>query len=133
MGMGFESIGGFNATPIFHSLIAARQTTEPVFAMKLTTNDSELTLGGVNRQLYTGDFHYVPVTKEGYWQVKFDSLKVGGQKLVGTEACIIDSVCIPRLSAPFISNLFSREPALSSETLQPSKHSMPRSPMPLKS
>lgn len=76
MGMGFQSISEYNAPPVFQSLVAAGQTSEPVFAMKLTASGSELTIGGLNNDLFTGEFTYVPVTQEGYWQVDFDGVKV---------------------------------------------------------
>lgn len=94
MGMGFQSISEYNAPPVFQSLVAEGQTSDPVFAMKLTTNGSELTIGGLNSDLYTGEFTYVPVTQEGYWQVAFDALNVAGEKVVDSTACIIDSVRI---------------------------------------
>jgi cathepsin D len=93
MGMGFPSISVFNATPVFQSLIAEGQTDSPVFAMKLTANGSELTLGGLNSDLYKGDVTRVSVSHEGYWQTNFDALNVGSEKVAGSTPCIIDSVC----------------------------------------
>jgi cathepsin D len=94
MGMGFQSISEYNAPPVFQSLVSEGQTTDPVFAMKLAANGSELDIGGFNSDLYTGDFTYVPVTQEGYWQVAYDALNVDGEQVVGSTACIIDSVRI---------------------------------------
>lgn len=91
MGMGFQSISEYNAPPVFQSLVAAGQTSEPVFAMKLTASGSELTIGGLNNDLFTGEFTYVPVTQEGYWQVDFDGVKVAGAEVVAKNACIVDS------------------------------------------
>lgn len=92
MGMGFQSISDYNASPVFQSFVSQGQTSDPVFAMKLTSSGSELTLGGVNSDLYTGDFTYVPVTQQGYWQVSFDALNVDGQQVVGSTSAIVDSV-----------------------------------------
>ena len=100
MGMGFQSISEYNAPPLFQSLVAAGQTSEPVFAMKLTKSDSELTVGGLNTAMYSGDITYVPVTKEGYWQVDYDSLNVGSKAVSSKTACIIDSVRFS--SMPFL-------------------------------
>jgi len=91
MGMGFQSISVYNAPPVFQSLVAAGQTDSPVFAMKLAATGSELTLGGLNAALYTGDVTFVPVTQQGYWQTTFDSLNVAGQSVVGSTPCIVDS------------------------------------------
>jgi cathepsin D len=91
MGMGFQSISEYNAPPVFQSLVAAGQTSDPVFAMKLAASGSELTIGGLNEQLFTGEITYVPVTQEGYWQTNFDALNVGGQGVVSTTSCIVDS------------------------------------------
>jgi cathepsin D len=92
MGMGFQSISVYNAPPVFQNLVAEGQTGSPVFAMKLTANGSELSLGGLSSDLYTGDVTYVPISKQGYWQTTFDALNVGGNKVVSSTACIIDSV-----------------------------------------
>jgi len=93
MGMAFRSISEFNANPVFLNLAAQGQTTLPIFAMKLTAGSSELTLGGLNSALYTGDVTWVPVTEQAHWQVNLDSVQVGGQVVVGSTPCIIDSVC----------------------------------------
>lgn len=91
MGMGFQSISEYNAPPVFQGLVSAGQTDSPVFAMKLASSGSELTLGGLNSELYSGDITYVPVSQEGYWQTNFDALNVGGQGVVSTTSCIVDS------------------------------------------
>jgi cathepsin D len=92
MGMGFQSISEYNAPPVFQSLVAAGQTDSPVFAMKLSASGAELTLGGTNSALFTGDITFVPVTQQGYWQTTFDALNVAGQGVVGSTPCIVDSV-----------------------------------------
>jgi hypothetical protein len=60
--------------------------------MMLTEEYSELTLGGLNSDLYIGNVVYIPVIEQGYWQISFDSLNVDGQVVVGHTPCIIDSV-----------------------------------------
>jgi cathepsin D len=62
MGMGFQSISQFNATPLFQTLISEGVVTSPVFGFKLATSGSELFIGGTNSALYTGDFIYLPLT-----------------------------------------------------------------------
>jgi cathepsin D len=89
--MGFQSISDYNAPPLFQSLVAAKAVSSPVFAFKLSDSGAELTLGGLNPDLYTGSVTYVPVTEEGYWQVDMDSVNVGTKKAVTGVGAIIDS------------------------------------------
>jgi Eukaryotic aspartyl protease len=62
MGMAFQSISNYNASPLFQTLISEGAVTAPVFGFKLATSGSELVLGGTNSALYTGDFTWVPLT-----------------------------------------------------------------------
>jgi cathepsin D len=93
MGMAFRSLSEYDANPVFQNLVDQGQTTSPIFALKLTAGNSELTLGGLVSALYTGPITWVPVTNQQHWQVNFDSLQVNGQVVVGQSPCIIDSVC----------------------------------------
>jgi cathepsin D len=108
MGMGFQSISEYNAPPVFQTLVKNGKTTDSVFAFKLSDSGAELTIGGTNDALYTGDFTAVPVTQEGYvftavfalrfthhmchryWQVDMDAVSVGTKKALGTTSAIID-------------------------------------------
>jgi cathepsin D len=93
LGMAFRSLSEYDANPVFQNLVDQGQTTSPIFALKLTAEDSELTLGGLVQLLYSGPITWVQVLNQQYWQVSFDSLQVDGQVLVGHSPCIIDSVC----------------------------------------
>lgn len=64
MGMGFQSLSTYNASPVFQSIVSQGQADAPVFSFKLATNGSELYLGGANSALYTGGFTYTPVTQQ---------------------------------------------------------------------
>ncbi|KAI0318418.1 acid protease [Amylostereum chailletii] len=91
LGMGFKSISDYNADPPFQSFIAAGATDSPVFGFKLSDSGAELYLGGTNSKLYSGDFTYVPVTQEGYWQVALDAFSVNGDSVVSSTSSIIDT------------------------------------------
>jgi cathepsin D len=67
MGMGFQSISSFNASPLFQTLMSQGIVTSPVFSFKLATSGSELFLGGTNSALFTGNFTWVPLTSEVWW------------------------------------------------------------------
>ena len=62
MGMAFQSIAVFNTSPPFRTLVSEGAEKEPVFSFKLATSGSELFLGGVNTQLFTGKITWGPLT-----------------------------------------------------------------------
>ena len=64
LGLGFQSVSKYNATPFFINLIAQGIVSDPVFGVRLANEGSELFLGGTNKELHQGDFIYAPVTKE---------------------------------------------------------------------
>jgi cathepsin D len=64
--MGFMSISEYNANPVFQTLIADGQTSDSVFAFKLSQSGAELSVGGTDSSLYSGDFTYAKVEKEVY-------------------------------------------------------------------
>eukprot|EP01060_Flectonema_neradi_P030573 TRINITY_DN4479_c0_g1_i2.p1 TRINITY_DN4479_c0_g1~~TRINITY_DN4479_c0_g1_i2.p1 ORF type:complete len:377 (+),score=99.26 TRINITY_DN4479_c0_g1_i2:48-1133(+) len=83
-GMGWPQIAVDGVVPPFFSLLAQQKISTPTFAFYLTSDGSngELTIGGSNPAHHDGDFNYVPVAKEGYWQlvgddVSFDKASVG--------------------------------------------------------
>ncbi|KAF9221252.1 Asp-domain-containing protein [Gyrodon lividus] len=91
MGMAFQSVSVYNASPVFQTLVSQGQTDEAVFAFKLATSGSELHIGGTNPALYTGDFSYTDVTQEGFWQVKMDSIEANGQIVLRNGDSAIDT------------------------------------------
>ncbi|KAI9438022.1 acid protease [Lactarius indigo] len=87
LGLGFPSLSGYGATPLFHTLVA--QGVLPTNSFGLCP--SELFIGGSNDQLHKGDFTYVPVTQEGYWQTNIDGIYLDGQQIASMTDAIIDS------------------------------------------
>ncbi|KAH9054928.1 acid protease [Lactarius vividus] len=79
------------ATPVFLTLAAQGSLPSNTFGVYLANEGSELFLGGTNDRLHHGDFTYVPVTKEGYWETNMDALYVNGRKIAGVRDSIIDT------------------------------------------
>ncbi|KZP17216.1 acid protease [Athelia psychrophila] len=63
MGMAFEYISTYGASPVFQTLMSQKKPTDPVFAFKLSSSGAELSVGGCDSSLYTGNFAYAPVTQ----------------------------------------------------------------------
>ncbi|KAI0050652.1 acid protease [Auriscalpium vulgare] len=91
LGMAFELLSDYNANPLFQSLIAAGKVADASFGFYFAASGSELFIGGVNDELYSGNFTTVNVTTAAYWQTTFDSFSVNGQAVVNRTAAIIDT------------------------------------------
>jgi len=92
--MGFQSISVYNAPPVFQTLVSQDQTSNPVFAFKLADSGSKLSIGGLDPSVYSGTPAYTSVTQQGYWQITFSSLTVGGSPVISSSTAVVDSVCI---------------------------------------
>merc|ERR1712227_938727 len=82
LGMGFPQISVLGVTPVFNNMIDQGVVEEPVFSFWLNRDpeDSlggELILGGSDPLFYEGEMTYVPVQREGYWEIAMDGMKVG--------------------------------------------------------
>ncbi|KAN0111701.1 eukaryotic aspartyl protease [Russula decolorans] len=91
MGLAFQSISKYQATPVFQTLISEGVVTSQVFGLKLASSGSELLLGGTNSALFTGNFTWVPLTNESFWLASFNSLSVNGTSVVENTTAIFDS------------------------------------------
>merc|ERR1711920_1006345 len=88
-------MGGISrdGVPTFmRALVDSEQLAEPVFAFYLGDNQpGELVFGGVDQKHYTGDFSFVPLSSETYWQVALDGVKLGAESVSSTKSAIVDS------------------------------------------
>eukprot|EP00928_Gymnodinium_smaydae_P070453 TRINITY_DN54283_c0_g1_i1.p1 TRINITY_DN54283_c0_g1~~TRINITY_DN54283_c0_g1_i1.p1 ORF type:complete len:381 (+),score=103.04 TRINITY_DN54283_c0_g1_i1:58-1200(+) len=94
LGLAFTSIATDHVPAPMDALAKSGELADAVFAfyMGKGKQQSELVFGGVDKAHYTGDFTYVPLSAETYWQVKLASVKVGDDSVdTGASAAIIDS------------------------------------------
>lgn len=96
LGLGFQQIAVDNVVPVFYNMISQGLVDEPVFSFYLNRNQAgeiggELIFGGSDPTKYTGDFTYVPVTQEGYWQFTMDSAEIEGISLCDSCVAIADT------------------------------------------
>jgi len=92
LGLGFDriSVGGV-PTPM-HALVESGQLDKPVFSFYLGNNQpGELLFGGVDSKHYTGEFSFVPLSSETYWEVELDGVKLNSDSVSSTKKAIVDS------------------------------------------
>ncbi|KAI8583395.1 hypothetical protein K450DRAFT_223423 [Umbelopsis ramanniana AG] len=88
-GLGFDRISVKGVVPPFYHMVNRDLIEEPVFSFYLSnaneggdeSNGGELVFGGVDDAHFTGDIHYAPVTRKGYWEVELEDIKFGGEAI----------------------------------------------------
>ncbi|KAK0132417.1 Cathepsin D [Merluccius polli] len=98
LGMAYPTISVANVTPVFDTAMAAKLLPQNVFSFYISRDPSaavggELMLGGNDPQYYSGELHYVNVTRKAYWQIKMDTVEVGKQLTLCKSGCqaIVDT------------------------------------------
>jgi len=97
LGMAFSSISVGGVPAPMDALVTSGALNVPTFAFYLGGGSngvqSELVFGGVDEKHYTGNFQYVSLNAETYWQVRLKDVQVGGSSVQGgtAENVIVDS------------------------------------------
>lgn len=86
-GFAFVTISVDHVTPIWYNLLSEGLVQNAQFSFWLAKSPDgqsggELTLGGADTAHYTGDFTWVPLTSDTYWEFKLDNLLVGSNSYV---------------------------------------------------
>ena len=75
-----------NRTPR-HLCFWRHQLPKPILAFYLGNNQpGELLLRGVDPKHYTGDFAFVPLSSETYWQINLDAVKLSSDSMSSTKS-----------------------------------------------
>lgn len=100
LGLGYPTLAEVLGKPVFDSIIAQKKVNQAVFSFYLTrrgsndaTSGGELLIGGTDKSFYNGEIHWIPVTAQGYWQIKMDSVAVQGTICLCQKGCqaIVDT------------------------------------------
>ncbi|EDV29376.1 Lysosomal aspartic protease [Trichoplax sp. H2] len=88
LGMGYKQLSAERTNPVFVNMVQQGLVRKPVFSFYLNRKQGgavggELILGGSDPNYYSGQFNYVPLSRESYWQFAMD----GGKVATGTTVC----------------------------------------------
>merc|ERR1712168_1506083 len=84
LGMGFPQIAVLDVLPPFNTMIEQGLVEQPVFSFWLNRDPNadlggELILGGSDPTFYEGEMTYIPVEREGYWQIAMEGIMMNGE------------------------------------------------------
>jgi len=92
LGLGWDSISVGGVPTVMKALTASGQMDQPVFAFYLGNKaEGELEFGSADKKHYKGDFTYVPLTSESYWEIGLGGVKLGSDSVSTTKSAIVDS------------------------------------------
>ena len=96
LGLAFSSISVNGMVPVFDALVANNALAAPQFSFWLSkdphaSKGGVMMLGGADPAYYTGDMHYVPLSRKAYWQFDLGGLSVDGKQLVKGGSAIADT------------------------------------------
>lgn len=96
LGLAFSAISVDGMVPAFDAMVSQGLLPSPQFSFWLSKDQSAspggvMLLGGADPAYYTGDLHYVPLSRKAYWQFDLDGLAVDGKPLVTQGSAIADT------------------------------------------
>ncbi|XP_063274550.1 renin [Prinia subflava] len=97
LGMGYPGQAIDGITPVFDRIVAQQVLREDAFSVyysRASKNSplkpgGEIILGGSDPAYYTGDFHYLNVSRSGSWQISMKGVSVGAEVLFCREGCLV--------------------------------------------
>ncbi|NXM62688.1 RENI protein, partial [Illadopsis cleaveri] len=87
LGMGYPGQAIDGITPVFDRILAQQILQEDVNAP--LKPGGEIILGGSDPAYYSGDFHYLNVSRSGSWQVTMKGVSVGAELLFCRDGCSV--------------------------------------------
>ncbi|KAG8132094.1 hypothetical protein E2320_009975 [Naja naja] len=92
LGMGYPSQAIDGVIPVFDKIISEKILPEKVFSIYYSRHSDlntggEIILGGSDPSYYTGDFHYVGISREGFWHVDLKGVSIENEVVFCHEGC----------------------------------------------
>ncbi|KFW03576.1 Cathepsin E, partial [Eurypyga helias] len=98
LGLAYPSLSVDGVTPVFDNMMAQNLVELPMFSVYMSTNPEsslggEVLFGGFDPSRFTGTLNWVPVTRQGYWQIQLDNIQLGGTVTFCKNSCqaIVDT------------------------------------------
>ncbi|XP_036399272.1 cathepsin D [Megalops cyprinoides] len=98
LGMAYPRISVDGVAPVFDNIMSQKKVEQNIFSFYLNRNPEtqpggELLLGGTDPKYYTGDFQYLNISRQAYWQIHMDGMSVGSQLTLCKAGCeaIVDT------------------------------------------
>ncbi|XP_027724504.1 cathepsin D [Vombatus ursinus] len=98
LGMAFPRISVDSVVPVFDNLMDQKLLEKNVFSFYLNRDPTaqpggELMFGGTDSKYYQGEFTYLNITRQAYWQVHMDMVKVKSDLTLCKDGCeaIVDT------------------------------------------
>jgi hypothetical protein len=93
LGMAWQSISVESAPTAYEVIMKNGDVTVPQFAFSLGADgaDGELMLGGYDKDMYTGDILWVPLSHETYWQFDVEKITFGSNFTSSANSAIVDT------------------------------------------
>ncbi|ETE71687.1 Cathepsin E [Ophiophagus hannah] len=98
LGLAYPSLAVDGVTPVFDNMMAQNLVDLPIFSVYMNRNPyssvgGELIFGGYDEAYFSGNLNWIPVTKQGYWQILLDNIQVGGNVAFCADGCqaIVDT------------------------------------------
>jgi len=87
-GLGYDNIAVKRVVPPFYHMVNRELIDQNLFSFWLNYNEGsdesnggELVFGGIDENHYTGEIHYAPVQRRGYWEVLLEDVRFGDELL----------------------------------------------------
>ncbi|KAF9950106.1 Vacuolar protease A [Mortierella alpina] len=97
-GLGYDTISVLGVVPPFYSLVNQKLIDEPIFGFHLANNDEnngasggQMTLGGVDPNLYEGELQWHDVRRKAYWEISLNKIKLGNEEVELNAGGVIDT------------------------------------------
>ncbi|XP_043860008.1 renin [Dromiciops gliroides] len=95
LGLGYPARSMSGILPIFDNIISQGVLKEEVFSVYYSRNSKnshlsggEVVLGGTDPNYYRGAFHYVNISRPGFWQIQIKGVTVKSNVLACQDSCM---------------------------------------------